>query len=204
MARELTGSVEKELVARLVRQVDLTRQGVMVARSAAVGYSDSVELDERMGHLEHGGDDERAALVAVLSSALMTPFDREDLFRVSRSIDEVLDNLQDFVRELALFGIHDVDFVLILDAVDASLAELGNAVAALTDRPQLVRSALAASKASNQVRRRYQERMAVLLEVETLSPEVMKRRELLRRLDVVGLRLGEAADALADGAVKRG
>ena len=33
--------------------------------------------------------------------------------------------------------------------------------------------------------------------------EVLKCRELLRRLDVVGLRLNEAADRLSDAAVKR-
>jgi len=33
--------------------------------------------------------------------------------------------------------------------------------------------------------------------------EVLKSRELLRRLDVVGLRLNEAADVLSDAAVKR-
>ena len=32
--------------------------------------------------------------------------------------------------------------------------------------------------------------------------DVLKCRELLRRLDVVGLRLNEAADVLADAAVK--
>lgn len=32
---------------------------------------------------------------------------------------------------------------------------------------------------------------------------MLRRRELLRRLDVVGLRFGEAVDALADAAVKR-
>jgi predicted nucleic acid-binding protein len=33
---------------------------------------------------------------------------------------------------------------------------------------------------------------------------VLKEREALRRLDVVGLRLGEAADALSDAAMKQG
>ena len=33
--------------------------------------------------------------------------------------------------------------------------------------------------------------------------EVLKVREVLRRLDVVGLRIGEATDALSDAAVKR-
>jgi hypothetical protein len=32
---------------------------------------------------------------------------------------------------------------------------------------------------------------------------VVRRRELLRRLDVVGLRLNEAADRLSDAAIKR-
>jgi hypothetical protein len=33
--------------------------------------------------------------------------------------------------------------------------------------------------------------------------ESLKRRELLRRLDVIGLRLGEAAAAFADALLKR-
>jgi hypothetical protein len=61
---------------------------------------------------------------------------------------------------------------------------------------------LATRKAAGQVRRLYQQQLAELL-TEPLDNETLKRRELLRRLDVVGLRLGEAADALADGALKR-
>ena len=56
--------------------------------------------------------------------------------------------------------------------------------------------------AAGQVRRLYQQKLAELLN-EPLDNETLKRRELLRRLDVVGLRLGEAADALADGVLKR-
>ncbi|MGB9112968.1 MAG: hypothetical protein WCF24_09615 [Acidimicrobiales bacterium] len=39
---------------------------------------------------------------------------------------------------------------------------------------------------------------------EEVTPEVLKRRELLRRLDIVGLRLGEATDTFSDALVKRG
>ena len=79
----------------------------------------------------------------------------------------------------------------------------GRLVAARLDQELEVGTlALAAKKAGGQVRRRYQDRLADLYESE-LSTEVMKARDLLRRLDVVGLRLNEAADALADAAVKR-
>ncbi len=205
LVADLGGGLERELVDRLHGQVEAAQRGVVLARSAAVGHADTVELSARMDAAEREGDDERAALVATLSAALMTPFDREDLFRVSRSIDDVLDNLRDFVRELALLGVRDPGFVPILDAVDACLADLDTAVMRLvTDRPGLVGAALDASKTSNQVRKRYQEQLAALLDSPEVTPEVLKRRELLRRLDVVGLRLGEATDALADGAVKRG
>ena len=61
---------------------------------------------------------------------------------------------------------------------------------------------LVTRKTAGHVRRLYQQQLAELLN-EPLDNETLKRRELLRRLDVVGLRLGEAADALADGALKR-
>jgi uncharacterized protein len=44
---------------------------------------------------------------------------------------------------------------------------------------------------------------ALLAEGQEVTTEVLRRRELLRRVDVTGLRLAEAADALSDGAVKR-
>jgi hypothetical protein len=45
--------------------------------------------------------------------------------------------------------------------------------------------------------------MARLL-AEPLTSETLRRREVLRRLDIVGLRLSEAADHLATAAIKRG
>lgn len=202
---ELTGSVEADLVARLRGQVTAARDGSALARQAAVRDSDRAELDHRIQEAEKAGDDERAGLVEILSTALMTPFDREDLFRISRSLDDVLDNLRDFVREVGLFGVSDERFVTILDAVDDCLGELDGAVAAIRgDNADVVAHALRASKAGNRVRQRYQEALADLLSADEVTPELLKHRELLRRLDVVGLRLNEAADALADGAVKRG
>lgn len=202
---ELRGSVEADLVARLRGQVRAARDGSALARQAAVRDSDRAELDRRIQEAEKAGDDERAGLVEILSTALMTPFDREDLFRISRSIDDVLDNLRDFVRELELFDVADERFLVIIDAVDDCLAQLDVAVAAIEDDDaDVAHHALSASKAGNRVRKRYQEGLADLLRAEEVTTELLKRRELLRRLDVVGLRLNEAADALADGAVKRG
>jgi hypothetical protein len=168
------------------------------------GEVDRTDARERMVDVEHEGDEHRRHLVYLLARALAPPMDREDLFRLSRSVDDVLDNLRDLVRELDLFGIEREPLLEEpLEGVEAGVAALRDAVSAIGDEPGASRlHALQARKSD--IRPRYQQAMARLLAVEgPVTTGTLKRRELLRRVDVIGLRLGEAANALADGAVKR-
>jgi hypothetical protein len=88
-------------------------------------------------------------------------------------------------------------------AIQAALLELRQAVAAIGTKPgDIARHALAAKKRSNEIRRLYDEGLAELFRAP-LRVETLKTRELLRRLDIVGLRVHEAADALAEAAIKR-
>jgi hypothetical protein len=66
----------------------------------------------------------------------------------------------------------------------------------------VARGALAAHKRAGRVRHLYGIGLAEILSGEITGP-VFKSRELLRRLDVVGLRMAECADALADAMLKR-
>jgi uncharacterized protein Yka (UPF0111/DUF47 family) len=202
--RDLRGRSDQTLVDLVLGQIDAALEGARLAHTVVAGG----ELQgprERMARTEHLGDELRARLVAELSGTLVTPIDREDLFRLSRSADDVLDNLRDFLREWELYGVEGGNsFGPLLEAVVEGLTELRGATRMLLDRPTEVgRGALASKKAGNEIRRLYQLETARLFERE-LSMDVLKRRELLRRLDVVGLRLGEAADYLADGSMKRG
>lgn len=202
LTRDFTGRTEADLVAGLLGQIDATLRGADVARAAVRGETTAARARAAMSEIEHGGDEWRASVVLILSRSLTSPIDREDLFRLSRSIDDILDNLRDLVRELALFGLGAEPLLEdLLEAVHTGVTVLRTAVAALADRPDTVsRAALQAKK--NEIRPRYQVAMAELLS-QAVTGGTLKRRELLRRLDVVGLRLGEAADALADGAIKR-
>ncbi|WP_338692749.1 hypothetical protein V2W30_00835 [Streptomyces sp. Q6] len=134
-----------------------------------------------------------------------TPIDREDLYRFSRSVDDVLDNLRDLVRETDLLGMPgDPADLPALDAVREGLTALREAASHLVDDPRRVqRHAMAARKAAGRVRREYQEAVAALFR-EELSSTMLRRRELLRRLDVIGLRLNAAAADLSDALLKRG
>jgi uncharacterized protein Yka (UPF0111/DUF47 family) len=200
--RSLTGRAERDVVAALVAQVQAAADGTRLAIEVCAGHWTTGDGRAAMGDIEHDGDERRRRAVEILTRSLVTPIDREDMFRLSRSIDDVLDNLRDFTREYDLYS-WGPDPVLadVHEGIAEGIESLREAVGSLTGGAGAVRrTALGARK--NDIRQRYQTAMRAVLD-EPLSSETLKRRELLRRLDVVGLRIREAADALADGAVKR-
>jgi uncharacterized protein Yka (UPF0111/DUF47 family) len=200
-ARDLLGRSGGIVAERMQQQVTVLSRAVDAVRDqCASGHADARALER----IERDGDEQRAALTRLVSSSLTTPVDREDLFRLSRSIDDVLDNLRDFARELELYSPADPGmFVPLLDTVEDAVRALFTAVGALAGKPaEIVDAARDADHAASQVRRGYEDAIAKLLE-EAENPSSLRQRELLRRLDVVGLRLGEAVNALADGGIKR-
>jgi uncharacterized protein len=205
LASDLTGRSDPALIDHLQGQLQATLDGVALARATVGGDIDPSAARARMSDIEHRGDSCRGALVLALSTALAPPMDREDLFRLSRSVDDVLDNLRDLVREMDLYGIAREPLLDDpLEGVETGVRLLCDAVAAILGQPDASRlMALQAKK--NEIRPRYQQAVATLLCADDgpVTGMTLRRRELLRRVDVVGLRLGEAADALADGAVKR-
>ena len=192
------------LIASLESQLEETVAACRLACDVADGSVTSADARERMTEIEHRGDRHRADLVSELARVPEAPIDREDLFRLSRSIDDVLDNLRDFVRALDLYEIRSCDsFKGPLEAIASAIHDLQAAVQTITREPnETGQAALAAKKSTNEIRRHYDEEVGMLFQ-GPLSMDVLKRRELLRRLDVVGLRLHEAADALSDAVVKR-
>jgi uncharacterized protein len=195
---------DHRMLELLHAQLEHALDAVRVVHRVVEGRDDPTTGHRSVVAAERAGDRARGAIVTELSSVLAPPLDREDLFRVSRSIDDVLDNLRDFARELVLFAVDDgAPFVPLVDAIEDSLDALAHAIEELgSGSSAFPRSVLAARKAGNRIRRSYDDALADLL-VDPIDAATLKTRELLRRLDVVGLRLGEAADALADGAVKR-
>jgi predicted phosphate transport protein (TIGR00153 family) len=192
------------VIATLEGQLAETVAACEVACALADGTIAPGDAHAQISAIEQRGDALRGELVARLSGVLVEPIDREDLFRLSRSIDDVLDNLRDFVREWDLFKVEAADeFLSLLDATASGVGDLHRAVKTIARDPKETSQAAMLSKTSaNEVRRLYHIELARLFSGE-LTMEVLKCRELLRRLDVVGLRLNEAADRLSDAAVKR-
>ena len=202
--RDLIGRGEQVFIDLLLHQVDIALEAAKLLRDAQDEPELSSEVCEEVYRLEDEGDDQRTAVLTELATALTTPIDREDLFRLSRSIDDVLDNLRDFAVELERYGAPPHErFAGPLTAIADGLEELRNAIGKLDGGVSDAPAAARAAKHANDARSAYHDAMADLLHDDEVTMQTLRHRELLRRLDVTGLRLGEAADALTSGALKR-
>lgn len=202
---ELRGRSARRFVELLGGHVAATVDAARLVERGARGELAWSDARIAMRDIEHQGDRYRETLVGELAASIITPIDREDLFRTSRSIDDVLDNLRDVVRLCDLFEIRDASVMVpVLSTIVSAIETLGDAIAIIVAEPREIRPrASLVKKAGNQIRRSYDAALGELFRGE-LRMEVLKLREVLRRLDVVGLRVNEAADALADAAMKRG
>jgi hypothetical protein len=200
----LSGRTQHLFAELLVEQLDATIEAGSLVNEVVRGQLGVPAARAAMTRVEHAGDSKRAQLIYELSRCLTTPIDREDIFRLSRSVDDVLDNLRDFLREAELFEPVNLEpFRRVLPPILEALRCLRMASTALVKlSPEISFQTLAARKASNTIRKEYEIVLAGVFMNPTDSA-VLKQRELVRRLDVVGLRIAEAANALADGYIKR-
>lgn len=87
----------------------LTRQAQMVAKGmrqlSEYCVTGSEEIAESVIRTEEEGDMVRRILIDEINKAFITPIDREDLFKLSAKLDEVLDYAKTSVDEIRLFNV---------------------------------------------------------------------------------------------------
>lgn len=195
----------EELVARLQAQLAAGVGAVETIVSMLRGELAVDDAVSKLVEIEHDGDRERAAFVDLLARTLVTPLDREDLYRCSRALDDVVDELRDFAREWRLLAGVDADpLVRVLEQLHTALQETAEVLAHLAKAETLESGMIVgALRCANQVREAHEDEITALLDGE-VTMGVLRARELLHRLDAVGTHLTSALTILADSMVKRG
>ena len=70
------------------------------------------EVAEELSIKEKEADEVRRILIDELNRTFVTPFDREDIFSLSRSIDDVVDYADSTVMEMVILNVKSTPFML--------------------------------------------------------------------------------------------
>jgi uncharacterized protein len=99
----------------------------------ATSRSELVIVRDQIKSLEHVGDKLTHAIFEELNKSFITPFDREDIYSLTKSMDDVLD-LMDHVTDLmVLYQIEKLDqgMVMLLDVTQRSVSDIHKSIHSL-------------------------------------------------------------------------
>jgi uncharacterized protein Yka (UPF0111/DUF47 family) len=173
-----------------------------LARSLEAGNG---EAAERVNFLEREADDLRRILIDKLNRTLITPFDREDIYALSRAVDEIIDAAQRTVEELHVFKVKpNADLIAMAEVLEKGTLEIYDALKSLKEYPSVALEHAKAAKATeNQIHHIYLKSLAELFDNQEHTPGYMlKMREIYRHLNRSADSCDDAANIISDIIIK--
>ena len=162
-------------------------------------------LGERIRLREREADDIRLILIDQLHQTLITPFDREDIFSLSRDIDDVLDAAKNTVEEMQIFKVEpSPELILMAKILERGTLEIYEAMNNLKQHPRVAKDhAVNAKRTENHIHHVYLEALAKLFDDSDNNVGlVFKMREIYRHMNRSADRCDEAANRILDIIVK--
>jgi hypothetical protein len=189
----------------LARQTEYTVQG-MEALKQYMKEPDSA-LADQVSKTESEADEVRRILIDELNRTFVTPFDREDIFALSLTIDDILDYAESTVDEMAMLSVDPNPYLeRMVSLLTDAATEIHRAVLQLVDHPNVANDHAVRAKAlENRVEQVYREALADLFHDPRDLDEVMdilKLREIYRHLSNAADRGDQAANVIGDIVVK--
>jgi predicted phosphate transport protein (TIGR00153 family) len=162
---------------------------------------------KRVHQIEKEADELRRIVAHELNNTFITPLDPEDIYSLSRTIDEIVDYADSTVEEMELFRISGNDYLKQMVALVLEGAqEIHLAMLRLRDHPLVAAEhASRARSLENRVEKVYRHAVAKLLsQADDVNRvvEALKYREVYRHLSNAADRYAEAADVVLHVVVK--
>jgi predicted phosphate transport protein (TIGR00153 family) len=168
--------------------------------------------DESLAHevtqIEKQADEVRRILIDELNRTFVTPIDREDIFALSLTIDDVLDYAESTIEEMYLLEITPNAYMeRMVSLLTDAAREIYMGVLRLEDHPNVANDHAVRAKAlENRMETVYREAIADLFamprDIDHVV-EMLKLREIYRHLSNAADRGDQAANVLGDIVVKK-
>ncbi len=203
--RDLFKRRENRFVKLLLDQASLTLKGLDLLKTYMDKQNPSAAQEIMMAEKE--ADEVRRILIDELLRTFVTPIDREDIFALSRAIDDVIDYANTTVDEMEILNVEPTPYMRRIASLLRDAAyEIHLSVLRLEDHPRVASEHAQRAKAlENRVEHVYREAVADLFsgpqDVEHVV-EMLKLREVYRHLSNAADRGDEAANIIADIVVK--
>ncbi len=176
----------------------------LLSELLAAGPPQRPQIAERMRVAEHEGDDITHAIMREVNSTFVTPFDREDIFQLASSLDDVMDHLDAAADFVVLYGLGDLP-----PDMTAQVAVLQRAAEVTADAMPRLRGVngldeywIEINELENQADVIYRKLLAKLFDGEWDALTVLKLKDVIEELEAAADAFEKVAHTVETVAVK--
>ena len=168
---------------------------------------DPINMGERLDQLqeiEHRGDEMTHAIITALNQTFITPFDREDIHRLTTSLDDVLDFVNSAGVRLRLYRIDAPPPVAaeLAGFIVQQSEQLDQGVSVLEQNQRVLQHCVEVHRLENEADRVSRKAIAELFDTEKDPIRLIKIKELYEVLETATDKAEDAANVLEAVALK--
>jgi len=161
------------------------------------------ENAKRVKDIEEEADGLRKVLVEELHQTFVTPIDREDLFALSRAVDDIVDYANSTVDEMEIYDVALEEHLReMVDILKKAAWEISEAIKILETHPNIaMEHSVKAKFCENAMEKAYHSALADLFK-KTDTVYMLKMREIYRHLSNAADRGDDAANIICSIVMK--
>lgn len=147
--------------------------------------SDRVDIAEQMREAEHQADETTHRIVRRVNSTFITPFDRDDIYRLAGLLDDVMDYMEETVDFIGLYEIGELpaEFSAQIEILQRGCQLTADAMPRLRTMKGLEEYWIEINRLENQGDRSYRHILANLFSGSFKTLEVMKLKDIVESLE---------------------
>ena len=165
---------------------------------------DRPAIAERMRDIEHRADDTTHEIVKRVNSTFVTPFDREDIYRLASDLDDVMDFMEEAVDLVLLYEIGQLPSGIAaqVDVIQRATEVTAEAMPRLRTMKDLEEYWIEINRLENQGDRSHRRMVAKLFNGTYEALEVLKFKDIVDALEHATDALEHVANTVEQIAVK--
>lgn len=162
------------------------------------------EIAERMRAAEHAGDEATHMIMRQLNETFVTPFDREDIYRLASSLDDVMDAMEAAVDLVVLYQIGELPAEIAdqVDVIERAAELTAEAMTRLRSVHDLSEFWIELNRLENQADQIYRRLLGRLFNGDYDALTVMKLKEVVDQLEGAADAFEHVANTVETIAVK--
>ena len=195
---------DRKFFADFVQMAELIDQGAQLLEAMLAPDQPVWDKADEIKEVEHRCDHLTHEVIQHLHKTFVTPLDREDIHALARSLDDVIDAIDDTAAIIRLYQIAQVrsDARDLSHIIRASTHQVKCAMQALEKREGISTCAVEINRLENEADRAHQAAVRRLFEQERDPIQIIKWKEILDFLEIATDRCEDVANLLEGVVVK--